>query len=168
MKKRAFVVLTLSVIVFGVGVVAISLIYRRAKAPVLFRQYVLDPIPESVAGIRAHQPKTLGGYGYTFRFEIDRSDLTLILDSRPLERVYSIRYVDQVLDWNWNPSSGVMMSPYGPGWWPREPKWFADLEAWTDVEAYALDQEQDDGRIIEVLIHDSDLEEAIFVTFYAR
>ncbi len=168
MKKRASVVLTLSVVVFGVGVVAISLIYRRVKAPALFRQYILDPIPESVARIQADQPKTLGGYGYTFRFEIDRSDLAVILDSRPFERVHSMRYVDQVLDWDWSPSSGVMMSPYGPGSWPREPEWFADLETWTDVEAYALDQERGDGRATEVLIYDPDLGEAILLTFYAR
>ncbi len=168
MKTRAFVVLSLSVVVFGVGVAAISLMYRRAKAPDLFRQYVLDPIPRSVVRVRAHQPKTLGGYGYTFRFKIGRSDLIVLLESRPLERVHDLGYDDQVLYWYWSPTSSMSMSPYGQGWWPREPKWFADLGTWTNVEAYALDQERGDGEITEVLIYDPDLEEAIFITFYAR
>jgi len=39
---------------------------------------------------------------------------------------------------------------------------------WKDVEAYALEQEKDSGRITEVLIYNPKHGEAIFLTFYAR
>lgn len=168
LKTRTFRSILLTVVVLVVCAVFARVVLQRAKTPDTFRRYVLDPIPESVARIRARQPKTLGGYGFTFRFEIDRSDLAAILDSRSLERVHDLAYEGKVLSWYWTPSTSVSMSPYGYSWWPPEPKWFADLGRWKDPEAYALEQRRPDGRITEVLIYNPELREAIFLTWLAR
>ncbi len=167
MKTRTFV-LGAVIAVIGSCTACVWVKSQRTEAVDIFRQYVLDPIPMSVTHIRTSQPKTVGGYGYTLGFTIERSDLTVILDSRPLKRVQSISYENGFLCWDWDPSPSVQMSPYPSKWWPSEPKWFHELEEWKDVEAYALREERKDGRMIEVLIYNSELKEAIFLTFLKR
>lgn len=141
------------------------LMHQRAKGPELFRRYVRNPVPSSVSRVRVDQPQTLRGYGYTFRFEIDASELAVVCDSRQLKRVHDVNYIDGVLDWKWDASSGVMISPYNQNSWPREPRWFAELATWKDVEAYALRQRQNGRAITEILIYNQRLGEACFVTF---
>lgn len=108
----------------------------------LFRRYVLNPIPESVANVRADQPKKFRGYRYTFRFNINRDDLGLLISTRPFVRVWNVKYEDGHLRWNWDRGSGLLgLSKYSSGipcyYHTREPRWFRPGQ-WNAPEAYAF------------------------------
>lgn len=121
----------------------------------VFRQYVLSPIPKSVTNIRADQPENFGGYKYTFRFNINRDDLGLLVNSRPFIKVRNVKYEDGMLNWGWGrvetdslvipegspldiPKYGISMSLYGDVWdLPREPAWFKP-GLWDNPEAYGF------------------------------
>ena len=108
----------------------------------IFRKYVMNPIPESVTNIKVDKASEFYGYTYTLRFRINRADIALLIDSRPFERVWNVRYEDGCLDWAWNTWSGfslngVSISLYGAGIWRREPMWFKP-ELWDNPEAYAF------------------------------
>lgn len=116
----------------------------------VFRQHVLDPIPESVTNIKADQPKNILGYRYTLRFNINRVDLALLIDSRPFERVWNVKYKNGYLSWEWDPprlygipghrisipGSGVTIILYHQDG-RREPEWFK-LKLWDNPEAYVF------------------------------
>lgn len=121
----------------------------KARASQIFRQYVLDPIPASVTNIRAHQPGIFYGRTYTLRFNINRDDLDLLVNSRPFIKVWNVKYEDGMLSWGWGrveagplvipealaiPKYGCAMSLYGRA---RKPKWFRP-ELWDNPEAYGL------------------------------
>jgi len=121
----------------------------KARASQTFWQYVFGPIPKSVTNIRAHQPGIFYGSTYTLRFNINREDLALIVNSRPFIKVWDVKYKDGALYWGWGrvevgplvipeelaiPKYGCSMSLYDPG---REPKWFRP-ELWDNPEAYGL------------------------------
>lgn len=175
MKKRRLMLLPLSICVILVSLGIIWSRYVRSDAAVFFRGYVLDPIPPSVAKIRVDRPKTIGGYGYVFRFAISKSDLSLLRDSRPLKPVTNVSYHHGLLNWEWdgtasegNPSYHISeggLSVYGE--WSRIPPWATGLDEWTKVESYALNSvKQRPGKraidIMEVLIYNEELGEAYF------
>lgn len=109
----------------------------------IFRQHILDPIPESVTNIRADRPKNfLGSYTYTLRFNINRADLALLINSRPLVKVWNVEYRDGDLFWAWDTWRGFSMNActiivYDSRRWRRKPKWFRP-ELWDNPEAYAF------------------------------
>jgi hypothetical protein len=103
----------------------------------LFRGYVLSPIPTSVTNIKADQPKNIGGYRYTFRFNINRGDLAPLTDSRPFVRIWNVKYKNGYLSWRWdNPDGkyGISIPCYDH---TREPSWFKP-GLWDNPEAYAF------------------------------
>ena len=103
----------------------------------LFRGYVLSPIPKSVTNIKADQPKNIGGYRYTFRFNINRGDLAPLTDSRPFVRIWNVKYKNGYLSWRWdNPDGkyGISIPCYDH---TREPSWFKP-GLWDNPEAYAF------------------------------
>jgi hypothetical protein len=107
--------------------------------PALFRQFVLDPIPESVTDLKADRTQALFGYGYAFHFRVNREDIGVILESRPFKRVAKIECTrESSLAWRWEPSSGgggVILPVYAPG--QRRPRWFKPYTwEWT----FALSQ----------------------------
>ena len=59
----------------------------RTPASELFTRYVSDPIPASVTKIKYDRDLPVYRYAYTFKFDIDKSDLAQIIDSRPFQRV---------------------------------------------------------------------------------
>ena len=145
--------LFLFVFICMVGLLALSGCKPRrmskARASQIFRQYVLDPIPASVKNIRAHQPGIFYGSTYTLRFNINRDDLGLLVNSRPFIKVWNVKYEDGGLYWGWGrveagplvipealaiPKYGRAMSLYDPG---SEPAWFRP-ELWDNPEAYGL------------------------------
>jgi hypothetical protein len=150
----------------------------------LFRQYVWSPIPESVINIRADQPKNFGGYRYTFRFNINRDDLGLLINSRRFVRVWNIKYMDGSLDWQWDRDG-----PFGTGRYnsgiicynksTRKPRWFRP-GLWDEPEAYALWKEGNQVNIetfgkdsggpttIRVLLYNENETEAYFVVQYSE
>jgi hypothetical protein len=59
----------------------------------VFRKYVLDPIPKSVADIKVDEIEKRGlGHIYVMRFEIQKDDVALIIDSRQYEKFTSVTY----------------------------------------------------------------------------
>jgi hypothetical protein len=151
----------------------------RPDPRALFSQYVLEPVPPSVAEIRVDQPKTIRGYGYVFRFGISKADLALILDSRPLERIPSM-YVSshgRCLGWDWSrrrdqtPTAGLVFCAYWDNRYAHKPpSWYSDLGRWVDFEAYALQyMKERPGKtptsILEILIYNGTLGEAYFFTW---
>ncbi len=149
----------------------------------VFRQYVLGPIPESVTNIRADQPKNFGGYRYTFRFNINRDDLGLLINSRPFVRVWNVKYRDDSLDWAWDRDGPFGTGRYNSGMpcydYTREPGWFRP-GLWDNPEAYAFWKEGDLVNIeifgkksngptdIRVLLYNEDEAEAYFVVQYSE
>jgi hypothetical protein len=133
----------------------------------VFRQYVLDPIPASVTNIRADQPKNFGGYRYTFRFNINRDDLALLIDLGPLVRVWNVKYKNGCLFWAWDTwrgfsMGGVTITVYGSSGWRREPRWFRP-ELWDNPEAYAFDETVGGRMNTKVLLYNEKEGEAYFV-----
>ena len=151
----------------------------------LFRRYVFSPIPESVTNIRADQPKNFGGYRYTFRFNINREDLGLIINSGPFVKVWNMKYENGRLHWHWDRGSGLLgISKYGSGIpcydHTRAPRWFRPGQ-WDEPEAYAYWKEgnlvntetfgkKSSGptRIRVLLYNENDAEAYFIVTRYVR
>jgi len=121
------------------------------QASQVFRRYVLGPIPASVKNIKADQPGQLYGKWYALRFNINREDLNLIINSRPFIKVRNVRYKNGSLDWGWGrldlgdmviPEGGPLDTPkynlgislYGRR---RAPAWFRP-DLWDDTEAYGF------------------------------
>jgi hypothetical protein len=124
---------------------------KTVKAPQappeeIFAQYVLNPIPESVTNIKADQPDKFFGYTYIFRFNISRDDLALLIDSRPFEGVWNVKYKKGVLDWGWGRTGpielkiakyGYSLTLYSHSGGRREPAWFKP-GLWDNPETYAF------------------------------
>jgi hypothetical protein len=135
------------------GRIAVAIALSRAKsAPSgppsdIFRQFVVDPIPESVTEIKVDQTLALFGYGYTLRFKISRPDLALIINSRAFKRVSNIRYdkKDTFLNWTWDTGPGAAMFVYARG--KHRPSWFMP-ETLVNTEAYAIPVGAGDTRVL--------------------
>jgi len=143
----------------------------------LFRGYVLSPIPKSVTNIKADQPKNIGGYRYTFRFNINRGDLALLTDSSPFVRIWNVQYYKGYLSWSWDNTDdkyGISIPCYDH---TREPIWFKP-GLWDNPEAYAfykighlinIQAFEHDGRslggreITQVLLYNEKEGEAYFI-----
>jgi hypothetical protein len=106
-----------------------------------FRQYIMDPIPESVTNIKADRPSVIGGYTYVLRFNIGRADLDSIINSRPFQRVWNVKYNNGYLEWAWDTWQGFSMNGgdiivYGSR---RGARWFRP-ELWDKPEVYVFEK----------------------------
>lgn len=152
-KMKRYMLLVIMFLICMVGILGLTACRPRgmskARASQIFRQYVLDPIPASVTNIRAHQPGIFYGSKYTLRFNINRDDLALLVNSRPFIKVWDVKYKNGILYWGWGcveagplvipeamaiPKYGCAMSLYGRA---REPAWFRP-ELWDNPESYGL------------------------------
>ena len=135
----------------------------------LFRLYVQKPIPESVDMIQIDKPKSHGGYGYVFRFNIKRDDFEIIRKSRSFRNVLAISYVNgEGLSWFWSDldftktEAGMSFSIYSI---VHKPSWY-DLPTWDNPEAYALrNVDNNNNKDIQVLLYNNNLGMAYFITF---
>ena len=159
----------------------------QAPPEEIFRGYVLSPIPNSVTNIKADQPCKIFGSIYTFRFNISRGDLALLIDSRPFIGVWNVKYKNGMLEWGWGdtdpielkmPKYGISLPLYGSNLdLPREPAWFKP-GMWKNPEAYGFykigdlintqifeqDGHHSDGReTIQVLLYNEKESEAYFI-----
>jgi len=155
----------------------------ETEASAAFRRYVLSPIPKSVTNIRADQPRNFRGYRYTFRFNINRDDLGLLINSRPFVRVWNVKYRDDSLDWAWDRDGLFGTGRYNSSLqcydYTREPGWFRP-GLWDNPEAYAFWKEGDLVNIqrfgkdtsgptdIRVLLYNENEAEAYFVVQYSE
>jgi hypothetical protein len=167
-KLTARVLFTSAYVVFGVVLVVYAAIaLLKTPSPDLFRRYVLDPIPASVTKIKSDRDIPVFRYGYTFKFNINKSDLALIINSRPFQRISNVKYDRGTgLHWEWDPQHSHTLSVYGPGqsrpwWWQRKPRWFT-LDRWDNPEAYAFKDKGKDWSI-QVLLYNDEFGEAYFI-----
>ena len=160
MKRRQYV----AIVIFIFGMIFLGVTFIRYVPPLLFRTliktlkgpqaspeemfrgYVMSPIPKSVTNIKADQPMNFRGYIYTFRFNIDRDDLTMLINSRPFIEVWNVKYKNGMLSWGWGitdpielkmPKYGRSLTLYELGGRPRSPSWFRP-EQWGNHEAYSF------------------------------
>ena len=146
----------------------------KTRAENLFREYVRNPIPESVAQIKVDKPISRGGYGYVFRFNIEREDFESILKSHSLRKaVITVDVEGTGLNWEWedwdytksDEDHHVMgFSIYAL---VRKPSWY-DLPTWENPEAYAFMKEGNNEADIKVLIYNNKLGQAYFITIYGH
>ncbi len=169
-KSRRLVIVVLVLSFFG----AMFLIYDKLRAPDLFRQYVVNPIPASVSQIKVDHPmKHKGGsYGYVFRFDVNREDFEHIRESRPFREAEEISYVGgEGISWDWKDwdlmkPGGERGSGFSMYALVSKPSWY-DLPTWEDPEAYALRQvDENNNKDIQVLLYNSELGQAYFITFH--
>lgn len=160
-------------VVFGV----VLLIYAvtallKTPSPELFRRYVSDPIPASVMNIRSDRDLPVYRYAYTFRFNINESDLALLVNSRPFQKISNVKYDSQTgLYWEWDSRRSHTMSVYGPGqgrpwWWQRKPRWFTP-DRWDNPQAYAF-KDKSQNWSIQVLLYNDKLGQAYFIVHTAQ
>jgi hypothetical protein len=170
MKPRK---LLLCLLLAGAVFICVIVVWGVRRTPTaFFERYVLKPVPQSVAEIRVDQPLSWQGYLYVFRFRISRADLSLILNSRPLERIpnMSVRSDGRILSWDWNSGGGLFWSAYGgEPHAPVPPSWYSELGHWVNFEAYALQYMKarpgmTATSILEILIYNETLGEAYFFT----
>jgi hypothetical protein len=197
LHKSAARVLFVSVyVVFGIVifVAAATILMKtvmtaRARAKIepakVFAGYVLHPIPESVTNIKADQPRYVLGYRYTFRFNINRNDLGLLIDSQPFAKVWNVEYANGNLSWYFGRDCPLGIDIYTHGRWlpcydyTRAPSWFRP-DLWENPEAYAVWKEgnlvnietsgRDSGGPVEirVLLYNEDEGEAYFIVDWSE
>ena len=129
----------LKLVVTGLFVKELSSLPPMPPPSEVFRQHIMDAIPESVTNIKADRPSIIGGYTYVLRFNISRTDLDSIIKSRPFQRVWNVKYENGCLDWAWDTWQGFSLggwniTVYGSR---RAPRWFR-AELWDSPEAYAF------------------------------
>lgn len=135
----------------------------------IFRQHILDPIPESVINIRADQAmNVLSSYRYTLRFNINKADVAELIYSNSLVRVWNVEFKwNGHLFWAWDtwhglPTNGVIIIVYDSQRWRRKPKWFRP-ELWDNPEAYAFREKIGDRMYNQVLLYNEKEGEAYFI-----
>jgi hypothetical protein len=140
------------------------------EASEIFKQNVLDPIPASVTNIQADQTKSIGGSAYALRFNINRADQKLLIESASLERVWNVKYETGSLFVGWDNSgpggfsiSATYLSVYGREGGLREPAWF-ELENWEDPEAYGIEKKVGGRLNYQVLLYNEKEGEAYYIT----
>lgn len=148
----------------------------KARASETFKKYVLDPIPTSVKNIKADQPGKTFGYIYTFRFNISREDLSLLINSQPFIRIWNLKYKNGMLEWAWGytdpieleaPKYGISLPLYEYGGGSHGPSWFRPGQ-WDNPEAYSFYKIGDliNTQIFEQDGHHSDGWETIQILLY--
>ncbi len=144
----------------------------RTPSPELFRRYVSAPIPASVMNIRYDRDLPVYRYAYTFRFNINESDLALLVNSRPFQKISNVKYDSQTgLYWEWDSTRSHSLSVYGPGqgrpwWWQRKPRWFT-LDRWDNPQAYVF-KDNSKNWSIQVLLYNDKLGQAYFIVHTAQ
>jgi len=147
----------------------------------IFKKYVLDPIPKSVADIKADEIGKRGlGHIYVMHFNIQKTDAALIINSRQYEKFTSVTYHEQgYLHWHGSQDQGFdvekMYLDLGTGGglplYTKErgqdkPEWFHPNDMANSVSYVAKEKFGRSTRYTtKVLTFDEDLEEAYFVEY---
>ena len=176
MKIRGLgkLVIVLALLCLGVAVFSIHVTHnlQESRAHELFRQHVMDPIPASVAHIKADQARGASSYRCVFRFAVDKADVELIRQSRPFREVRITGYMGGgSLCWDWRdscssgPEKGRAFCVYGS----HAPSWY-DLELWDSPETYILVKEAKSGNTsdIQVLAYNAACGYAFFIVMHYR
>jgi hypothetical protein len=138
-------------------------------------------MPMSVTNLKVDQVDEIGGYKYVFRFDINKADIALLIDSRSFVRVWNVKYRNGFLEWGWDRDGPLGISKVGHSitiYAPENsrPDWFK-LEFWINPETYAFYKLGDlvnieafnrdkisDGRVItDVMLYNEKEGEAYFI-----
>ena len=147
----------------------------------IFKKYVLEPIPKSVADIEVHELDVPGlGRRHVMRFKIENNDVTLILKSRAFREFDSVSYKQAYLTCHGprnvtvDPAEGsrivygggVTLLLYARQWQQDEPDWFKP-NVWSSPKVYVFTQKHGKSTrdVTKVLIFDEDIGEAYFVEY---
>lgn len=147
----------------------------------IFKKYVLEPTPKSVANIKVNEIQGRGlGRRYVMRFGIEQTDVALILNSRQYEKFTSVTYNEQdYLCWHGSQGQGFdvqkMHLDLGTGGglplYTKErqqdaPEWFRPND-WTSPKVYVVTEKYGRSNRDEtkVLIFSEGAEEAYFVEY---
>jgi hypothetical protein len=175
--RRHKLLLVLPVVLLILAAASVLLTKRKPSAEALFKQVVIDPIPESVKDIKASIPLDKRERGHTehtyiLRFAISREDLSKIITSGNfVEQKIIYKATDQdlhLLNLSLDyivPNSNVV--------WPgvtlyatnRDvPDWF-DLPQWNGFKAYYTGTEQPVDMYVKahVLLYNERLGRAYFI-----
>ncbi len=132
---------------------------QKETAPEIFKRYVLTPIPNSVADIRV-DGHSFWGYWYVLKFDINRSDIDLLVASRPFQNVQNVSYERGSLNWELSPTHRAGVALYArPG--RTSPPWFTP-QLWAAPEAYVLEQKNAQPNL-QVLLYNETLGQAYFI-----
>lgn len=155
-------------VVIGVTVYAM----HRLEHLSLFKRFVMNPIPASVTDLEV-DGKNFISFRYILKFEVSRSDLDLILATKPFRRLYNVVCKQGQLSFNYSNSTSVAyqyitdLSRYSG----RGTLWHA-LESWSLEEAYFYHEEEGgapNARILsgepndQILIYNAETEQAYFI-----
>jgi hypothetical protein len=158
MKIRGWgkLVIVLVIVCLGGAVFSMYMMHalQEPRARELFRQYVIDPVPASVAHIKVDQARGASSYQCVFRFAADKRSVELIRQSRPFREARITGYMGGgSLRWDWKdfPSSGGAKSQAFSVYGTHAPSWY-DLESWGNPEAYILVKEDKNGNTSELQV----------------
>jgi len=142
----------------------------------IFKKYVLDPIPKSVANIKVDEIEQRGlGHIYVMRFEIKRADAELICNSRPYKKSTLDTFEHDHISWRESEGqkqdllvidlgAGHTLSLYTNERQQNPTEWFHPRDL-AGPKAYVVKEKY--GRstryVTKIMVFDEDLEEAYFV-----
>ena len=72
--------------IFSLSMVFLSCAKKKIEPSEYFKIYILEPQPKSVTNMKVDQTSNILGYGYVFGFNIEKNDLTKIIDSLTLKK----------------------------------------------------------------------------------
>ena len=158
------ILLSAALVICG-GIVWLFVLPARLRLPMspeeLFRHHVLQEIGDSVTGIKVVRTgANATNEGYTFRFKINRADLSSITDSRPFKRVEQMECRDGILSLDCAETPGLTTFLHPPGVY--KPRWLT-LETWKNPEAYYLREEGEYHWNTWLLVYNEQLGEAHFL-----
>jgi len=173
LKSIARILFILVYVVFGVVLLICPVIFLlKTPSSELFRRYVLEPIPASVMDIKSDRDLPVYRYAYTFRFNINESDLAQLVNSRPFQKISNVKYDSQKgLYWEWDSRRSHTMLVYSPGqgrpwWWQRKPRWFTP-DRWDNPQAYVF-RDKSENWSVQVLLYNEKLGQAYFIVHTAQ
>jgi hypothetical protein len=165
LKSRKLLVVLVVLLLCGTMFLIYSTLLKP-KPSELFLKYVLDPIPASVTNMKVKQMGAFRGHTYVFRFDINRADLDLIIQSRPFREAQIINCQGGNLFWVWKDSNDGLAFSIDAG----KLSWYT-LESWEEPETYALVKEGKSSKGVEttdiqVLFYNAKLGQAFFIVDY--
>jgi len=131
----------------------------------LFRKHILDPIPTSVAGLRAAETKL--PFGYAYRFKVGKNDLAAILSSASFDRLSHVTYENGRLHFWQEPNVGMLaVAVQGPSW-SSAPKWLKP-QLWDHPQVYGFVKEEPKREIAKTIIYNENEQEAYFFALITK
>ena len=158
--------LLILIIVSAFVILALTAVMVKTSSPHgVFTKFVLDPIPSSVSDIKVDKPWELSGHRYVMHFKISKTDLELILNSKPFKEMMDIEYKNGRLRWHESPSHAESLGLYRPYDGQPGPVWFRP-DKYDDPRVYTLVERSLRNRDhMQVLIYDENVPEAYFVEY---